>query len=67
MHFKRSKSALDSLKKCSQSIREETVVGCPCSLMAALTQHKTKDTKTRKLIKLQMQHVPQALLIEKAL
>ena len=35
--------------------------------MAALTQHKTKDTKTRKLIKLQMQHVPQALLIKKAL
>ena len=35
--------------------------------MAALTQHKTKDTKTRKLIKLQRQHVPQALLFKKAL
>ena len=37
------------------------------SLNGALTQHKNKDIKTRQLIKLQRQHVPQALLFKMAL
>ena len=31
------------------------------SLNGALTQHKNKDIKTRQLIKLRRQHVPQAM------
>ena len=37
------------------------------SLNGALTQHKNKDIKTRQLIKLQGQHVTQALLFKMAL
>ena len=37
MHFQRSKSALDSLKKCSQCIQEESVVGCPCFKLSIAT------------------------------
>ena len=37
------------------------------SLNGALTQHKNKDIKTRKLIKLHRQHVPQALLFNMAI
>ena len=37
------------------------------SLNGALTQHKNKDIKTRQLIKLQRQHVPQALRFKMAL
>ena len=37
------------------------------SLNGALTQYKNKDIKTRKLIKLHRQHVPQALLFNMAI
>ena len=37
------------------------------SLNEALTQHKNKDIETRKLIKLQSQDVPEALLFKMAL